>query len=74
MLPRQKQTGKIYSYAWQGGYFHPVWTAGEVCQLLLPRLILPKLLLLSPPERRAEAPVEIELHGEQDKPYVVNGS
>ena len=68
MLPRQKQTGELHSQAWSGG-FHPM-----VCQLPLPRLLLPKLLLPPPPERRAEDPVENKQHGEQDKLYEVSGS
>ena len=60
----QKLTGELHSQALSGGYFHLVWTAGQVCQLPLPRLLLPKLLLLPPPECRAEVAVENEQHGE----------
>ena len=67
MLPRQKQTGELHTQAWSGGYFHPAWTAGEVCRLPVPRPLLPKLLLPPPPERRIKAPVENDQHGEQDK-------
>ena len=75
MLPRWKQ--ELHSQAslggGGGGYFYPVWIAGEVCQLPLPRLLLLKLLLPPPPEHRAEAPVENKHREEQGKLYEVSG-
>ena len=51
VLLRQKQTGELHSQAWSGGFFHPIWTAAEVCKTPPRRLQLTKLLL--PPPSRA---------------------
>ena len=53
-LQNAEADGQIYSQAWSWGFFPPIWTAREVCQLPLPRLQLTKLFLPPPPERRAE--------------------